>query len=316
MESSIGVLMPIPIYEGLQRELKKRFKVYNLWEAPNKSQFINTHASSIRAYIGTSGFGADADFINALPNLEIIASFSAGTDLIDLELCKEKGIRVSNTPDVLTDDVADIGVGLILGVLRRLCDADRYVRSGGWKSIGDYNLTTKLSGKTVGIIGLGRIGEAIAKRVEGFNCPIIYHSRSEKAGVKYKYYPNVVELAANCQILVVACSLTPDNHNIVNRRVIDALGPKGVVINIGRGAHVDEGELVHALVEGRLGGAGLDVYQNEPNVPPQLLELDNVLLLHHVGSSTFETRISMTDLVIANLDAHFFNNKPLLTPVV
>uniref|UniRef100_A0A803NZV8 glyoxylate reductase (NADP(+)) n=1 Tax=Cannabis sativa TaxID=3483 RepID=A0A803NZV8_CANSA len=240
MESSIGVLMPIPIYEGLQRELKKRFKVYNLWEAPNKSQFINTHASSIRAYIGTSGFGADADFINALPNLEIIAR----------------------------------------------------------------------------IIGLGRIGEAIAKRVEGFNCPIIYHSRSEKAGVKYKYYPNVVELATNCQILVVACSLTPDNHNIVNRRVIDALGPKGVVINIGRGTHVDEGELVSALVEGRLGGAGLDVYQNEPNVPPQLLELENVLLLHHVGSSTFETRISMTDLVIANLDAHFFYNKPLLTPVV
>ncbi|PON88427.1 Erythronate-4-phosphate dehydrogenase [Trema orientale] len=261
---SIGVLTPIPMYSGLEEELEKRFKLLRLWSAPNKGEFIRNHADSIRVYIGTSGIGADADFINALPNLEIIASFSVGTDLIDLELCKERGIRVTNTPDVLTDDVADIAIGLILSVLRRISDCDRYVRDGKWKLTGDYNLTTKFSGKTVGVLGLGRIGRAIAKRAEGFGCPIVYHSRSEKKDVKYKYYPSVVELAANCHILVVACALTKENHNIVNREVIDALGPKGVLINVARGAHVDEPELVSALVEGRLAGAGLDVYQNEP----------------------------------------------------
>ncbi|MQK21590.1 2-hydroxyacid dehydrogenase, partial [Escherichia coli] len=177
--------------------------------------------------------------------------------------CKKKGIRVTNTPDVLTDEVADLTIGLILAVLRRICECDRYVRSGKWKQ-GDDKLTTKFSGKTVGIIGLGRIGSAVAKRAEGFNCSICYYSRTEKRDSKYKYYPSVVELASNCHILVVACPLTEETHHIVNREVINALGPKGVLINIGRGKHVDEPELVSALLEGRLGGAGLDVFENEP----------------------------------------------------
>ncbi|MBA0800220.1 hypothetical protein Gohar_010668, partial [Gossypium harknessii] len=171
------------------------------------------------------------------------------------------------------------------------------------------------SGKSVGIVGLGRIGSAIAKRAEAFNCSISYHSRSKKPNTNYKYYSNIVDLAADCQILFVACALTEETHHIINRKVIDALGPKGILINIGRGAHVDEPELVSALLEGRLGGAGLDVYENEPNVPEQLFSLENIVLVPHVGSDTEETSKAMADLVISNLEAHF-KCKPLLTPVL
>ncbi|OMO54063.1 hypothetical protein CCACVL1_28084 [Corchorus capsularis] len=311
---SIGVLMACPMNTYLEQELEKRFNLHKFWTVPEKSAFLTTHKNSIRAVVGNAFAGADAELIEALPKLEIVASFSVGLDKIDLAKCKEKGIRVTNTPDVLTDDVADLAIGLMLAVLRRLCESDRYVRSGKWKK-GDYKLTTKFSGKRVGIIGLGRIGLAIAKRAEAFSCPINYFARTEKPEIKYKYYPSVVELAANSDILVVACALTEETRHIINREVIDALGPKGVLINIGRGPHVDEPELVSALVEGRLGGAGLDVFEHEPEVPEELFGLENVVLLPHVGSGTIETRQAMADLVIGNLEAHFLN-KPLLTPVV
>ncbi|KAL6144685.1 hypothetical protein ACLB2K_055376 [Fragaria x ananassa] len=282
---SIDVLYPSPVCSYLEQELDKRFNVLKLWTAPNKTQFIKDNSTSIRAIVGHGGVGADAELIESLPKLEIISSFSVGMDKVDLKKCKEKGVRVTNTPDVLTDDVADIAIGLALAVMRRLCESDRYVRSGMWKK-GDYKLTTKFTGKTV-----------------------------EKPELKYKYYPTVVELASKCDVLVVACALTEETHHVINREVIDALGPKGVLINIGRGHHVDEPELVSALLEGRLGGAGLDVYQNEPEVPEQLFGLENVVLLPHAGSGTTETRCAMADLDIANLEAHFLN-KPLLTPVV
>lgn len=173
----------------------------------------------------------------------------------------------------------------------------------------------QFSGKKVGIIGLGRIGTAIATRAEAFNCPISYYSRSEKQESKYKYFPSVVELALHCEILVVACSLTEETRHIISREVIDAVGPEGFIVNIGRGAHVDEGELVAALVEGRIAGAGLDVFEDEPEVSEKLFGLGNVVLLPHVGSSTVETENAMADLVVANLEA-YFSKKPLLTPVV
>ncbi|XWS20278.1 hypothetical protein CRYUN_Cryun31cG0087000 [Craigia yunnanensis] len=311
---SIGVLMGCPMNSYLEQELEKRFNLLRFWTVPEKSTFLATHKNSIRAVVGNSFAGADAELIEALPKMEIVASFSVGLDKIDLAKCKEKGIRVTNTPDVLTEDVADLAIGLMLAVLRKLCESDRYVRSGKWKK-GDYILTTKFTGKKVGIIGLGRIGMAVAKRAEAFSCPISYFSRTEKPEIKYKYYPSVVELAANCDILVVACPLTEETRHIINREVIDALGPKGVLINVGRGPHVDEPELVSALVERRLGGAGLDVFEHEPEVPEELFGLDNVVLLPHVGSGTVETRQAMADLVIGNLEAHFLK-KPLLTPVV
>lgn len=311
---SIGVLLVAKVLPYLEQELDKRYKLFRAWDNPQKAQVMSQHGGAIRAVVGNSNDGADAALIEALPKLEIVSSFSVGVDKIDLEKCKEKGIRVTNTPDVLTDEVADLAIGLMLALLRRICECDRYVRAGKWKQ-GDYKLTTKFSGKTVGIIGLGRIGQAIAKRAEGFNCSICYYSRTEKRDSKYKYYPSVVELASNCQILVVACPLTEETHHVINREVINALGPKGFLINIGRGKHVDEPELVSALLEGRLGGAGIDVFEDEPHVPEELFGLENVVLLPHVGSATVETRTAMADLVLGNLEAHFLG-KPLLTPLV
>uniref|UniRef100_A0A5B7C2F6 Putative hydroxyphenylpyruvate reductase-like n=1 Tax=Davidia involucrata TaxID=16924 RepID=A0A5B7C2F6_DAVIN len=310
----IGVLMMCPMSSYLEEELSKRFKLFRLWDVPSKNDFFRANCDSIRGVVGNAAFGADSELIDSLPKLEIVSSYSVGLDKIDLVKCKERGIRVTNTPDVLTDDVADIAIGLVLSTLRRLCVCDRFMRSGLWKN-GEFELTSKFSGKSVGIVGLGRIGSAIAKRGEAFGCPISYHSRSKKPNTDYKYYSNIVDLASNCQILFVACALTEETHHIVNREVIDALGAKGILINIGRGPHVDEPELVSALLEGRLGGAGLDVFENEPEVPEQLFELENVVLLPHVGSDTVETSQAMADLVIGNLEAHFLS-KPLLTPVV
>nr|POE84733.1 hydroxyphenylpyruvate reductase [Quercus suber] len=262
----------------LEKQLKDRFNLVKLWAYSPKTDFFKHNSHSIRAVVGNTKIGADAELIDSLPELEIVSSYSVGLDKIDLRKCQEKGIRVTNTPDVLTDDVADVAMGLMLAVTRRVCECDRFVRRGLWPK-GDFRLTNKFSGMQVGIVGLGRIGSAIAKRAEAFGCPI------------------------------------KETHHIVNREVIDALGPEGILINIGRGSHVDEPELVSALLEGRLGGAGLDVYENEPEVPEQLFGLENVVLMPHVGSDTVETTDAMADLVIKNLEAHFLK-KPLLTPVV
>ncbi|KAI3521598.1 hypothetical protein L1887_11069 [Cichorium endivia] len=314
MVDKIGVWMTCPMTEYLQNELSKRFTLFKAWEITSKTEFLNQHSRSIKALVGNGIHGADSTLIESLPCLEIISSHSSGLNQIDLVKCKEKGIFVTSTPDSLTDEVADLAVTLTLATLRRISAADQYVRNGSWKQR-DFKLTTKVSGKPVGILGLGRIGSAIAKRLEGFGCPISYYSRSEKPSSGYRYYPNVIELASNCEILVIACSLTEANHHIINREAIDALGPNGYLINIARGAHVDEPELVSALVEGRLGGAGLDVLEHEPEVPEPLIHLDNVVLSPHVGTCTHETRKAMADLVVANLVAHF-SNQPLLTPVL
>lgn len=310
----IGVWMTCRMSEYLQAELAKRFNVFKSWEVPSKTDFFNQHSRSIRAVVGNGVHGADSSLIESLPYLEIISSHSSGLDKIDLVKCKEKGIRVTSTPDALTDEVADLAILLILATLRRICAGDQYVRNGMWNQR-DFKLTTRVNGKPVGIIGLGRIGSAIGKRLEAFGCSISYYSRSEKPNSGYKYHPNVIELASNCEILVIACSLTESTRRIINREVIDALGPKGFLINIARGDLVDEHELVSALVEHRLGGAGLDVFEHEPEVPYQLIHLDNVVLSPHVGTCTAETRKAMADLVVANLVAHF-SDQPLLTPVI
>ncbi|XP_024979145.1 hydroxyphenylpyruvate reductase [Cynara cardunculus var. scolymus] len=222
----IGVLLTFPMSSYLEQQLDKRFNLFRLWNFPKRNDFLEENASSIRAVVGNANVGADRELIDSLPALEIVSSFSVGLDKVDLVYCKEKGIRVTNTPDVLTEDVADLAIGLMLATLRKICECDRYVRGGLWKK-GDFKLTTKFSGKKVGIIGLGRIGTAIAKRAEAFSCPISYYSRSEKPKSKYKYFPSVVELASNCQILVVACPLTEETRHIINREVIDLLPHAG-----------------------------------------------------------------------------------------
>uniref|UniRef100_A0A7N0SWP8 Hydroxyphenylpyruvate reductase n=1 Tax=Kalanchoe fedtschenkoi TaxID=63787 RepID=A0A7N0SWP8_KALFE len=317
-EAVIGVLMLCPTSAYLERLISTRFNLIKLYSprpaAQSHSKFLQLHAHSIRAVVGNASRGADAGVIDALPKLELVASYSVGVDKIDLGRCGERGIRVTNTPDVLTDDVADLAIGLGIATVRRVFEGDGFVRSGLWAK-GYAPLASKFSGKSVGVIGLGRIGSAIAKRAKAFGCPISYHSRSEKPETGYNYYRSVTELARDSDILFVACSLTEETHHIINREVVDALGPKGVVINIGRGAHVDEPELISALLDGRLGGAGLDVFENEPEVPVEFFKLGNVVLLSHVGSDTVETCQAMADLVFANLEAHF-SNKPLPTPVL
>lgn len=311
-----GVLMLRPMSPYLEQELERRFDLFKPWQSTSSPEnFLRQHSGSIRAVVGNAAIGADSALIDCLPGLEIVSSYSVGIDKIDLDKCRERGIRVTNTPDVLTDDVADAAIGLALGVMRKICGCDGFVRKGLWKG-GEFELGSKFSGKSVGIVGLGRIGSAIAKRAEAFRCRISYTSISKKPSYpNYNYYPSTIDLATHSDILIVSCSLTEQTRHIINRQVLDALGPRGVLINIGRGAHVDEPELVSALLEGRLGGAGLDVFEKEPNVPEELFGLDNVVLLPHVGSDTEETCKDMADLVIGNLEAHF-RNEQLLSPVL
>ncbi|CAN4086837.1 unnamed protein product [Withania somnifera] len=229
----IGVLLmrPLSSYDMILK-LSKRFILFKYWEIPSES--LNLHLDSIRAVVGNGLQGVNSELIDSLPRLEIVSSHSSGLDKIDLVKCKERGIRVTSTPDALTDDVADMAILLTLATLRRICEADRFVKKGIWKQK-DFSFTAKFSSKSVGIVGLGRTGLAIAKRAKAFGCSISYYSRSQKP----------------VKILVVACVLTDETHHIINREVTDALGPNGVVINIARGSHIDESELVSALAEGR-----------------------------------------------------------------
>ncbi|XP_039771382.1 glyoxylate/hydroxypyruvate reductase HPR3-like [Panicum virgatum] len=238
----------------------------------------------------------DAAFMDAVPSLRCVVTTGAGVDHIDLAACARRGVAVA-------------GAGKIFSA------ADRYVRAGLWPAQGDYPLTSKLSGKRVGIIGVGSIGWLIDKRLEAFGCVVSYHSRAPKAtSVPYRYFPDAHALAADCDALVVACALNDATRRIVGRRVLDALGPSGVVVNVARGGNVDEQELIAALREGRIAGAGLDVFENEPHVPPELREMDNVVLTAHEASFTEESASDLRELMIGNLEA-FFSGKPLLTPV-
>ncbi len=267
----------------------------------------------VRGVLTSGGAGINGETIGKLPKLEIVAVVGVGYDPVDLPACKARGIRVTNTPDVLTDDVADVAVGLTLNVMRRFVAADKFVRAGDWLK-GGQALTEKVGGKTVGIIGMGRIGQAIARRAAAMEAKVVYHGPREKKEVPYRYYPNLEEMARDASVVIAACPGGEATRGIVNAKVIEALGTKGYFVNISRGSVVDEPALVKALVEGRLGGAGLDVFADEPKVPDALIKLDNVVLAPHVGSATRETRKAMGDLAVANLVAHF-GGKPLLTPV-
>jgi lactate dehydrogenase-like 2-hydroxyacid dehydrogenase len=258
--------------------------------------------------------GVRRHLIEALPNLEIISQFGVGVDNIDLDAARERGIAVTNTPDVLTDDTADIAVSLLLALSRRICEGDMFVRVGKWAGGHALPLGVTPKGKTAGIVGLGRIGKAIAKRLVSFDMRIVYHGRRQKADLAWPFYKDLEKMAADCDYLILAVPGGPDTHNMVGDRVLAALGPKGYLINIARGSVVDEEALVRALTNKTIAGAGLDVYANEPNVPEALKAMDNVVLLPHIGSATVETRTIMGEIVCSNLEAHFAG-KPLLTPV-
>uniref|UniRef100_A0ACD5WPS6 Uncharacterized protein n=1 Tax=Avena sativa TaxID=4498 RepID=A0ACD5WPS6_AVESA len=261
---------------------------------------------------GSGVVRVDAAFFDAVPSLRLVVSVSAGLNHVDLPECARRDVAVANAAGIYSADVADYAVGLLIDVLRGVSAGDRLLRR---RSESVLSLGSRLGGKRVGIIGLGSIGSATARRLESFGCVVSYHSRRQKHGVSYGYHPTVLDLAASSDVLVVACALTAETRHIVNRPVLDALGSGGVLVNVARGANVDEAELVRALAEGRLAGAGLEVFEDEPNVPAELLGMDNVVLTHHQAVFTPESMAALDRLVVDNLEA-FFAGAPLLTPVV
>ncbi|KAK9145124.1 hypothetical protein Sjap_005027 [Stephania japonica] len=293
-----------------------KFHFLKPFESPTTlHHFLTSQAQSARALLCIGPVPVDADTLRCMPSLECVVATSVGVDHVDLQECRLRGIDVTNAGDSFSEDVADFAVGLLLDVLRRVSASDRYVRSGLWALKGDYPLgLQQLRGKRVGILGLGRIGSEIAKRIEAFGCIISYNSRKKRPSVPYPYYSNANDLASNSDILILSCALTAETHHIVNKSIMSALGKKGIIINVGRGALVDEKELVHFLVNGEIGGAGLDVFENEPDVPKELVELDNVVVSPHKAVLTPESLAATFDLAMANLDA-FFSNKPLLSQV-
>jgi hydroxypyruvate reductase len=270
-------------------------------------------APQLRAIAGSGESKVPAELIARLPALEIISIMGVGYDGVDVAAAKARGVVVTHTPDVLNDEVADTTLGLMLSAARQLPEADRFVRRGDWLK-GTMPLARRMSGARLGLVGMGRIGKAIARRAQAFGMRIAYHARSAKPELPYAYVADLVALAAASDFLVVITPGGAGTRHLINARVIDALGPKGILVNVARGSVVDQAALVDALVSGRLGGAALDVFEDEPQVPKALIDLPHVVLAPHIGSATHETRQAMADLALANLAAHFAG-QPLPTPV-
>jgi len=268
--------------------------------------------TKVTAFVGVGSTAkVDRKLLAMFPNVKMISIFGVGYDGIDVAAVKERGIQVTHTPDVLTDDVADLAMGLILSIGRRIPQSDKFVRNGDWVSE-PFTMTHKVTGTRLGVVGFGRIGQAIAKRAAAFDMSIAYTGRRAKTNAPYRYYASASELAANSDYLVVAVPGGDDTKNMINAQVLKALGPKGIVINIARGSVIDQTALIQALKDKSIAGAGLDVFWDEPNIDPQFFKLHNVVLTPHNGSNTHETRRAMADLALANLKA-FFDDRPLLT---
>jgi hydroxypyruvate reductase len=309
------VLQMMPITPKIQAQADEAFALRQLWQAADADAFVAEVGAEVRGIFTNGIIGAGKTLIDALPKLEIIGVYGVGVDAVDLATARARGVRVSNTPDVLTIGVAELALALLLAVARRVAYNDRYVRAGRWPKEGDPVLANNLAGKRLGILGLGRIGKAVAKRAAAFEMAICYHGPHRKDEVAYEYVADLVEMARAVDCLVVTCLGGPTTKGLVDRTVIDALGPEGWLINVARGSVIDEPALVEALVAGRLGAAGLDVFAGEPHVPEALLGMDNVVLQPHQASATWETRDAMGQLVVDNLKAHFAGQK-LPTPVL
>jgi len=307
------VLEMVEVHPGTTAELEDTYVVHKLWLAGDRDAFVAKVAPNVRG-IATNGIaGTKGLALTDFPQLEIVSVHGVGVDAVDLETARSKGVRVTNTPDVLTEGVAELGMALLLDVARCLTRNDRYLRAGRWPKEGDPPLASSLAGRKLGILGLGRIGRRVAELASAFGMQISYCGRT-KQNVAYTYYDDPVKLSAEVDCLMVSCVGGPTTAGLVGRAVIDAVGPAGWLINIARGSVVDEDALVDALVSGRLGAAGLDVFAKEPQVPSALFALDNVVLQPHQGSASEETRAAMGRLMLDNMAAHFAG-KPLLTAV-
>jgi len=306
----IGAKKPV-IVDGL----KAAFNLHILADAKDPNATVLELAPRLRGIaVSVSTERVDGALMARLPKLEIVSTFAVGYDHIDAKWASEHGVVVTNTPDVLTEEVADTALGLLLCTVRELPQAERYLRAGKWLER-DYRLTpATLRDRTVGLVGMGRIGRAIAMRLDGFKVPVVYHSRRPQQGVSYRHYPDLVEMARDVDILLVIVPGGQGTRHIITAEVLDALGPDGIFINMARGSVVDEAVLIKALQDKRIMTAGLDVYASEPNVPQELLAMDHVVLFPHLGSATVATRRAMEQLVVDNLLA-WAAGKPPLTPV-
>jgi lactate dehydrogenase-like 2-hydroxyacid dehydrogenase len=310
----LDVMMPSRGMGVVDDLIAERLPLHRLWLEADPEAWLARQGSRLRA-IASNGhqFPIDAGVMSRLPKLEIVASFGVGYEHIDAKWAGEHGIIVTNTPGVLDDEVADIAIALTIMAVRRLPQAERFLRAGEWPT-SSFPLTASLNGRTMGILGLGRIGKAIARRAQSFGLEIVYHGRHAQPDVPHRFYPSLTEMAKACDILMVAAPGGPETRRLVGAEVLRALGPDGVIVNIARGTLVDEQALIEALRTGTILAAGLDVYENEPNVPAELIALDNAVLLPHVGSASVKTRRAMADCVVDNLVA-WSEGKPPLTPV-
>jgi len=301
-------------HAATQATLEAEFTVHKLFEARDRDAFLKSVSPGIRGIASFGTLPVDGKLMDELPKLEIVANFGVGVDQINLDDARARKIIVTNTPDVLNECVADTGMALVLNTLRQYPQCEQHLRAGKWVEKGPYPLATSLGGKTMGILGLGRIGEAVAKRAMACGMKIRYHNRNRK-DVPYPYDPDPVTLAKNSDVLMVVTPGGAETKALVNAKVLDALGPKGFLVNIARGSVVDEPVLLKYLQERKIGGAGLDVFADEPRVPPEFFKLENAVLFPHVASATMETRKAMGDLQIENLRRHF-SGRPVLTRVV
>lgn len=308
------VLVVGAIRPAQMAELEDLYILHRLDQATDSDVLIANVGEKIEVVVTSNGVGFSRELLDRLPNLKLVSSQGVGTDGLCVEACKARGVQVANTPDVLNDDVADMALMLLLATVRRLLPGDRWVREGRWVRDGMMPLNRCIRGKRLGIAGFGRIGKAIAHRAEAFGLDIAYYGRRKQPEVDYPWYDDLQALARDVDILVVALPGGDPTYRLVGRLVLEALGPDGYLINIGRGSVVDEPALVEALSSGMLAGAGLDVFENEPNVPEELLQMDNVVLQPHCASGTEETRHAMAQLVVDNVAA-YVAGRPLLTPV-
>jgi D-3-phosphoglycerate dehydrogenase len=304
--------LPAPAIEQVRTAFPNSFVL----PASGRVADLGSHAAAAITAIATPGKGPiDVALLDQLPHLRLISCFSSGLDGIDLAAARSRGIHVTHVPDVLAEPVADIALALTIDVMRGMTAGDRYLRQGLWRSRGDMPLTSLTGGKLAGIVGFGRIGNAVARRLAACGMRIAYHGRRVKADVPHPYYDNVRDLAADADVLVLCCPSTPETRGLVTRDVLDALGSQGFLINVSRGAVVDEAALIAALQSGAIAGAGLDVYLNEPNIDPAFLALENVVLLPHIGGAAKETRQAMYDAMLDNIRRHFAG-EPLVAEYV
>jgi lactate dehydrogenase-like 2-hydroxyacid dehydrogenase len=308
------ILMTAPMMPVVIEALDRAFTLHRLWEQPDRARFLREFGPHIRGVATSTLYGRmDASLFELLPNLEIVSSFGVGYDNVDVTEATKRGVIVTNTPDVLNDEVADLTLGLLLATLRKIPQADRYLREGKWLK-SSFPLSPTLRTRKVGIVGLGRIGKAIARRLEGFDVSIAYHGRTRQEGVSYMYYATLIEMAQACDVLIVITPGGAGTRHLIDADVLKALGSNGVLINVARGSVVDEQALIEALKSGTILTAGLDVYENEPRVPQELIDMEHVVLLPHIASGSVHTRSAMGQLVADNLIS-WFDGKGPLTPV-